>query len=75
MRTDSPSLYSTTGSNYFRIYENGGNSHTFTTMAINSQKSSRGISLNCEGSLNSSAEAGFVWTNNASAKVGLDTEL
>ena len=75
MRTETPALYQVSGSNYFRIYDDTSGSHTFNTMAVNSQKSSHGISLNCEGSLNSSAAAGFLWLNNAAARLGFDCEL
>ena len=75
MRTETPALYQVSGSNYFRIYDDASGSHTFNTMAVNSQKSSHGISLNCEGSLNSSAAAGFLWLNNAAARLGFDCEL
>ena len=75
MRTEAPVLYQVSGSQYFRIYDDASGSHVFNTMAVNSQKSSLGISLNCEGSLNSSAAAGFLWLNNAAARLGFDCEL
>ena len=75
MRTETPGLYQVSGSQYFRIYDDTASSHVFTSMAVNSQKSAHGISLNCEGSLSSSAAAGFLWTNNAAARLGFDGEL
>ena len=75
LRTESFSLYKVTGSNYFRIYNNGQGSHQIDDIGgLNSQASVSSAHLNITDATSSGA-AGMFFCNNSAARLGFDAEL
>ena len=73
MRTDA-ALDKVTGTDYFRVYANGGND-LFDNVAQQAT-SSTGFILQCDTNLNvTSGQSSWVQTANASAKIAFKAEL
>ena len=75
MRTNSWSLYKVVGSNYFRIYNNGGGSHGVADFGLNGQAHVSSAHLNIDSGVSSSGAAGVFFTLDTAARIGFDAEL
>ena len=75
MRTNSWSLYKVTGSNYFRIYNNGVGSHQVNDVGLNGQAHVSSAHLNIDSGLSSSGAAGVFFMQDSAARIGFDAEL
>ena len=75
MRTSSWSIYKVTGTNYFRIYNNGGGSHQVDDFGLNGQAHVSSAHLNIDSGLSSSGAAGVFFMLDSAARIGFDAEL
>ena len=74
MRTNSWSLYKVVGSDYFRIYNDGGGNHQVNDFGLNGQAHVQSAHLNITDAT-SSGEAGMFFCRDSAARIGFDAEL
>jgi hypothetical protein len=73
MRT-TPALAATSGTDYYGMYVNGGNDN-FNSFTIYFPNTESAAIYNASESSGTAGQAGFVFTNNASASLAFNAEL